>query len=385
MPVADRCRAIVGELAGEFFERRDVLETLMVTVLAKQHAILYGPPGTGKSALVRALTGRFDGARYWETLLDRLLPPEFVFGPIDLKAFEATGVWHRNVDGYLPTAHIAFGDEIGKAGPTVLNPLLTALNERVYHNNSKPLPVPLISFIGASNEILEPELAAIRDRFLVHVFVDYVQEPGNFTTLLDTATSGAGAAPRTTIDLAELLTAIDDEVPAITVPAGIRDALLELRVSLACEGVQASDRRWKQSVRLLQASAYLDGRSAVDDDDLPVLRHVLWTALEHAPVVEGQVLAKTSPANREAVEMSRQLDDIEAELQARAGEARDKFIKYATEAQFKAGEIEQRAKALQQQAQADGRSTAKVDEVIARARNVKLRLLNEVLGTGAAA
>lgn len=385
MPIADRCRAIVGELAGEFLERRDVAETLMVTVLAKQHAILYGPPGTGKSALVRAITGRFDGARYWETLLDRLLPPEFVFGPIDLKAFEATGVWHRNVDGYLPTAHIAFGDEIGKAGPTVLNPLLTALNERVYHNNSKPMPVPLISFIGASNEILEAELAAIRDRFLVHVFVDYVQEPGSFTTLLDTATGRAGAAPRTTIDLAELLTAIDDEVPAVTVPAGIRDALLELRVSLAAEGVQASDRRWKQSVRLLQASAYLDGRSAVDDDDLPVLRHVLWTALEHAPVVEGQVLAKTSPANREAVELSRQLDDIDTELAARAGEALDKRIKYATEAQFKAGEIEQRAKALQQQAQADGRSTAKLDETIARARNLKLRLFNEVLGTGSAA
>jgi MoxR-like ATPase len=385
MPIADRCRAIVGELAGEFLERRDVAETLMVTVLAKQHAILYGPPGTGKSALVRALTGRFDGARYWETLLDRLLPPEFVFGPIDLKAFEATGVWHRNVDGYLPTAHIAFGDEIGKAGPTVLNPLLTALNERVYHNNSKPMPVPLISFIGASNEILEAELAAIRDRFLVHVFVDYVQEPGNFTTLLDTATGQAGSASRTTIDLAELLTAIDHEVPAVTVPAGIRDALLELRVSLAAEGVTASDRRWKQSVRLLQASAYLDGRSAVDDDDLPVLRHVLWTALEHAPVVEGQVLAKTSPANREAVELSRQLDDIDTELAARAGEALDKRIKYATEAQFKAGEIEQKAKTLQQQAQADGRSTAKLDETIARARNLKLRLFNEVLGTGSAA
>ena len=47
------------------------------------------------------------------------------------------------------------------------------------------------------------------------------------------------------------------------VPDGILDAMVKLRTALRQRGLICSDRRWRQSVRLLQAGAYLDGRDQV--------------------------------------------------------------------------------------------------------------------------
>src|SRR5690606_38211711 len=63
--VARRLRAVCDELAERFYERADVVRTLMVTLLAGQHSLVLGPPGTAKSELARELTGRIEGAAYW--------------------------------------------------------------------------------------------------------------------------------------------------------------------------------------------------------------------------------------------------------------------------------------------------------------------------------
>ncbi len=50
----------------------------------------------------------------------------------------------------------------------ILNTLLTVLNERLFDNGSVRVRVPLISLVGASNELPESEeLDALYDRFLV--------------------------------------------------------------------------------------------------------------------------------------------------------------------------------------------------------------------------
>ncbi|MDX3640671.1 hypothetical protein [Streptomyces sp. MB09-02B] len=43
---AEKLRTITGELSERFYERDDVVRTLMVTLLAGQHSLLLGPPGT---------------------------------------------------------------------------------------------------------------------------------------------------------------------------------------------------------------------------------------------------------------------------------------------------------------------------------------------------
>ena len=78
----------------------------------------------------------------------------------------------RNVKGFLPTADVAFLDEVFKANSAILNCLLTLLNERVFDNGDQRIQVPLKCVVAASNELFEgEELAALHDRFLLRHLV----------------------------------------------------------------------------------------------------------------------------------------------------------------------------------------------------------------------
>lgn len=137
---AGKLRAICDELSERFLERTDVVRTLMVTLLAGQHSLLLGPPGTAKSELARDLTGRFEGAAYWEILLSKFTAPTRMFGPIDVAAL-ARGEYRQVYDGRATTADVAFIDEIFKCSTAALNETLGYLNERIYHPESGGEPI----------------------------------------------------------------------------------------------------------------------------------------------------------------------------------------------------------------------------------------------------
>lgn len=54
----------------------------------------------------------------------------------------------RQTSGYLPTASVAFIDEIFKANSAILNTLLTVLNERLFDNGTERTQVPLICLVS---------------------------------------------------------------------------------------------------------------------------------------------------------------------------------------------------------------------------------------------
>ncbi len=54
----------------------------------------------------------------------------------------------RQIEGYLPTAEVAFIDEIFKANSAILNALLTLLNERLFDNGNQRFSVPLLCLVG---------------------------------------------------------------------------------------------------------------------------------------------------------------------------------------------------------------------------------------------
>ncbi|GAA0685707.1 AAA family ATPase [Streptomyces thermocarboxydus] len=384
---ARRLRAVCAELSDRFFERDDVVRTLVVTLLAGQHSLVLGPPGTAKSELARELTGRIDGAAYWEILLSKFTAPTRMFGPIDVAAL-ARGEYRQVYDGRATTAHVAFIDEIFKCSTAALNETLGYLNERIYHpeNGGAPIRCPLIGAITASNELPDGEdSAAIYDRLLVRIEVGYLEDPSNFAALVRSAVGRpAEPAPRTTLELAALQRAVTEGVPAVDVPDAIVDAVVTLRAALRRKELVASDRRWRQAVGLLQASAYLDGRTEVAETDLSVLTHVLWDSPAQRPVVEREVLNLVNPDAREALDLADVIEELEAQLDAMAGQSREALSEWVIKnAHHKLAMAGKRLERLREEAAGAGRSTATIDRVTGRQRAVRARVLTEALGVDA--
>lgn len=381
-------RAIVSELSEQFFERSEVTRMLVVAMLARQHSLVLGPPGTAKSDLARELTSRIDGARIWEILLSRFTTPTKMFGPIDIGALAREGRYTQLFDGRATTAHIAFMDEIFKCGPA-LNDALAYLNERLYHpeGGGAPISCPLISAVCASNELPDSEeMAAIYDRLLVRLQVGYLADIGNFAGLMRSAVVVGAPPPRTTVSLAALSDAVANQVPRIEVPDGAVDTLCKLRTSLRRQQIIASDRRWKASVRLLQASAWLAGRAAVDEHDLQTLAHVLWESPTHRATVEREVLQVVNPHAGEALTLVDGIDEIAAKLDSMVGQSFEALSKWATkEGNPKLNKAGTRLAELRQESELAGRSTTVIDQALARQWEVQTRVLVEALGVSASA
>lgn len=300
-----RLQEAIRELSHGLIEREVEVRLLLLAALSQEHLLLLGPPGTAKSELGRRLSKLCRG-KYFERLLTRFSVPEELFGPLSMRALE-NDEYFRQTEGYLPTAEVAFVDEIFKANSAILNTLLTILNERLFDNGSSRTRVPLLCLVGASNELPESEeLDALYDRFLVRRQVGQVSPAGLMEML--TSRTGAGAYQAAKLGHPGVSASEDEEdgistlsMPLLTaedfentrrhaestvhVPAEILNIVADLRTYLqdACEPpVYVSDRRLVKSVALLQVAAFTSGRSYVTPKDCMLLQHVLWNRPEEA-------------------------------------------------------------------------------------------------------
>lgn len=347
----ERLSLLLQELERGLVQRRSTVRLALLAALSGEHSLLIGPPGTAKSELARRLHRAFKDAAYFERLLTRFSVPEELFGPLSLSALEQDR-YERQTAGYLPQASIAFIDEVFKANSAILNALLTLLNERLFDNGAGRQACPLISVIGATNEVPEDEVAeAFFDRFLVRLPVAPVSAEG-FREMLGLgqaphaeaqgAHGASAASPANALCHAQALsaeerTALAQDAQRVALPTDVAALLGELRAWLMEQKLYVSDRRWVKIVGLLKTAAAAEGRSSVKLWDLCLLPCCVAPDALGQANVQDWVLARLGL--REAMSPPRLRRVVEAfEIQAKLEQDADDLdydasgrLKFSTE------------------------------------------------------
>ena len=368
--VVDKIRKIEAELNSYFIERSEEIDVLLTAIVARQHVLFLGPPGTAKGFLIRGVASHIEGCRYFEWLLTKFSTPEELFGPYDLKKL-AEGKYERVTTGKLPEAHIAFGDEVFKSSSAILNTILSIMADRLFYNDGVPIPVPLISFISASNELPEEDepLQALYDRFLFRKTVEYISDYNNLSKLLDLPDR---YEPKTKITLEEL-EALSAKADAVDI-SNVKKPLITIRRELARNGIVVSDRRLKWAVKAIKAKAALAGRDVANLTDLEVLNHLFWDTPDQIPQVKTTIFEVINPYGKKAIEILAILEDLEKNV-AQYTEISNEVI----EIYNKVAKIESDVRELIESAARENKPTQELEKVLNKATELKEMIARDIM------
>ena len=345
----ERFKQLLGEMNRGIYEKETEISLSLLAALAGESIILLGPPGVAKSMVARQLKTAFRDAQSFEYLMSRFSTPDEIFGPVSIQKLKTSDTYERAMEGYLPTADVVFLDEIWKAGPAIQNTLLTVINEKIFRNGNREMHLPLKLLVAASNELPAKGegLEALWDRFVIRIesrpikleknframlldsHADFLG-PTDFTDSTDFSgfTGGLGHADFadnadfsdlkiTSEEYAEWTERIDKigvKIEVLDAISAIRKSLRAVNVDEAAErrNIYVSDRRWKNIVRLLRTSAFMQDREEVDICDLLPIYHCLWQEPEEQDAIRNIVIrALFSPFADKLVEMKNALaEDI---------------------------------------------------------------------------
>ena len=333
----DRFKQLLGEMNRGIYEKETELSLSLLAALAGESIILLGPPGVAKSMVARQLKTAFRDAQSFEYLMSRFSTPDEIFGPVSIQKLKTSDTYERAVEGYLPTADVVFLDEIWKAGPAIQNTLLTVINEKIFRNGNREILLPLKLLVAASNELPAKGegLEALWDRFVIRIESRPIKLEKNFRAMLLEAHADFSRSTRvlghadfadnadfsdlkiTAEEYAEWAERIDKigvKIEVLDAISAIRKSLRAVNVDEAAErrNIYVSDRRWKNIVRLLRTSAFMQDREEVEICDLLPIYHCLWQEPEERDAIRTIVIrALFSPFADKLVEMKNALaEDI---------------------------------------------------------------------------
>lgn len=286
------------EVERAFIGQPDVLEEILIALLAGGHVLLEGVPGLGKTLLVRAL-GRSLGCQYARIQFTPDLMPSDISGHAVFDSKSEKFVVRK---GPVFT-NILLADEINRAPAKTQSALLEAMQERqvTIEGTTFPLPAPFLT-LATQNPVEQegtyPLPEAQLDRFLFKTLIAYPAH-NDEVNMVKTVTTGSAvgdfdlSAIKQVVNAAEILS-----LQQATSKINVDDVVIDYAVR-----VVAATRKWpgiaagagpRGSIALIRAArgaAVLKGRDFVTPDDVrdiakPALRHRI--ALSPELVIEGQ-------------------------------------------------------------------------------------------------
>jgi MoxR-like ATPase len=277
------------EVATRIVGQEQVLEEVLMAMLAGGHALLVGAPGLAKTLLVRTVAAA-TGLEFRRIQFTPDLVPSDVTGSELLEEDPATGARRfRFVKGPI-FANVVLADELNRAPPRTQAALLEAMQEHsvTAGGETRPLPAPFC-VLATQNPIEQegtyPLPEAQLDRFLFEVRVGYPTAKDEMA-ILRTTTGEERPNPAPVLGVEDLKT-----LQRLVRHVAVADPAIEYASTLARatrphgEEAPALVRRhvrWGAGPRAGQAlvlgakaHALLAGRLAVSPDDIRRVAHVV--------------------------------------------------------------------------------------------------------------
>ncbi|MDZ7269677.1 MAG: MoxR family ATPase [candidate division KSB1 bacterium] len=304
-------QAIVAEVSKVIVGQQEVIEQLLIALLANGHCLLVGVPGLAKTLLISTL------ARVLELKFNRIqftpdLMPSDITGTEIIEEDVSTGrKAFRFVHGPV-FANIVLADEINRTPPKTQAALLQAMQEHEVTAAGQTHKLPEPFFVLATQNPIEQEGTyplpeAQLDRFMFNLWVDYPSYEEE--KLIVKTTTGSRVADLREILDAEKILALQRLVREVPVADNVVDYAVTLtrQTRPHHNGAPKFIRDWISWGAGPRASQYLvlgaktrallDGRPTPDIDDIravarPVLRHRLVTnfAAEAEGVTTVQII-----------------------------------------------------------------------------------------------
>jgi MoxR-like ATPase len=280
----DRLGRVREEVGKRIVGQHEVLERLLVCILADGNALLESNPGLGKTTMVRTVADvtDLDFSRVQNT-------PDLM--PSDITGTEIIRESGGNREFVFEKgpifANVVLADEINRATPKTQAALLEAMQEKQVTAAGETYELPRPFFVLATQNPIDQEGTyplpeAQTDRFLLKLVLDYpsYEEERDIVNLYTGGGSGSSLAVEKVLTLAEI-EQIQSLVREVPVADDVRDRAIRLvRSTREADTVDfgASPRASMGLVLTAKARAFLRGRNHVSWEDVeamapPVLRH----------------------------------------------------------------------------------------------------------------
>ena len=291
--VTDQLRAVRDEIAKVIVGHDEVVEGVLIALVAGGHVLLEGVPGLGKTTLLRTL-GDAMHLKYSRIQFTPDLMPGDILGSMLMQTDEA-GVKGLRFDPGPIFAHLVLADEINRATPRTQSALLEAMQEKTVTSGTSTYRLEEPFLVMATQNPLEmegtyPLPEAQLDRFLLKILVTYPKRE-ELAAIVDRTMASERPRVLQTVDREQILE-IRARAHDVMVAPHVRDFAIDLVLATQPGQPQAHEIarkyiRYGSSPRGAQAlvqggrvRALMRGRLNVSIEDLralalPALRHRL--------------------------------------------------------------------------------------------------------------
>ena len=294
--IVGKMAALKAELAKVIVGQQDVIDQIIITLLAGGHALLTGVPGLGKTLLVKTVAQLFSLSFKRIQFTPDLMPAD-IFGTEVLQEDPATGTRAFKFIRGPVFANIVLADEINRTPPKTQAALLEAMGEYHVTSAGKTIDLERPFFVLATQNPIElegtyPLPEAQLDRFLLNIVLDYL--PVEDEVKMVRETTSPELATLSPILSGDDIVAFQKLVREVPVSDNVVSYAVRLAAATRPNTPNAAPRvnelvKWGAGSRASQAliltgkaRALLDGRRNVACEDvralaIPVFRHRVIT------------------------------------------------------------------------------------------------------------